>query len=166
MFNSRVVLNFAFAIIILLIAVYSLYTRAYGLSAVLSVSYLLHWRKGINVYFDHEHEEKSFLLYILYFVLFACIIIGSFYFSEPVVFFLSFGIAFLCALPALLKIRSKVGSDYKKRKIMLDLIASSGFFISGVAGLSNLMDIQVIVALNIIGHLLALIYIIRTKLYE
>jgi len=158
-------LNFAFTIIIILIAVYSLYTRTYGLSAVLTISYLLHWRKGIDIYFDHEHEKKSLLLYVFYFFIFTGIAIGSVYFFIPAVFFLSFGIAFLCALPALLKIKSKAESDYKKRKIILDIIAFLGFSISGVFSALGLMSDPLIVLFNIAGHFIAIIYIIRTRLY-
>jgi len=166
MYNSRLALNITFFVLISCIVVFSLNTMAYTLNAILSISYLLHWRKGITVYFDHEHEETSLFLYFLYLVISICILLGSIYYMYATMFFLCFGVAFLCALPSLLKIKSKGDSEYKKRKITLDIFAMIGFLISGLAAYFNLMDIQLIVLFNIIGHFAAIIYIIKINLYE
>ncbi|OGI08839.1 MAG: hypothetical protein A2Y40_05090 [Candidatus Margulisbacteria bacterium GWF2_35_9] len=166
MLNYRFALNVAFTFIIGSISVYLLFHHEYVLNAILAVSYLLHWRKGIFVYFDHEHEKKLKFLYLLYFVIMLCVIIGSVYFTNMLVFFTSFSVAFLCALPALFIIKSKMGSEYKKRKIALDIVAFTGFLISAIGCALGLLDASLIILLNIIGHAFGILYIIKVKLYS
>lgn len=105
------------------------------LSAVLTISFLLHWWFGIRIFFILPNNLSVKVRYICYFFIAILLLLGILCFFNPIIFFVTYGFAFILVIPLYTLLNKQkeedVGIENKKyfqQKLFLEYFAGVDFF--------------------------------------